>query len=159
MSMDNEDGKPRSQLKPAVPTRWNSLFDMSLSVLRADEEGWLTSLDTWKKNATLNNNTLAILKRFAIMAKPLYLATKELERKDTLASYTMIACQQILKSLQAMLADKETNWSCSERKSLQALEKESKAILKPIMDNPLSLIHIWRCRRYSLCRSRWSPYH
>ena len=23
----------------------------------------------------------------------------------------------------------------------------------------LSLIHIWRCRRYSLCRSRWSPYH
>ena len=23
----------------------------------------------------------------------------------------------------------------------------------------LSLIHIWRCRRYSLCRSRWAPYH
>ena len=23
----------------------------------------------------------------------------------------------------------------------------------------LSLIHIWRCRRYSLTRSRWSPYH
>ena len=23
----------------------------------------------------------------------------------------------------------------------------------------LSLIHICRCRRYSLCRSRWSPYH
>ena len=23
----------------------------------------------------------------------------------------------------------------------------------------LSLIHIWRCRRYSLCRSRWSPEH
>ena len=32
-----------------------------------------------------------------------------------------------------------------------------------ISDDPtqldLSLIHIWRCRRYSLCRSRWSPYH
>ena len=26
-------------------------------------------------------------------------------------------------------------------------------------DCKLSLIHIWRCRRYSLCRSRWSPYH
>ena len=26
-------------------------------------------------------------------------------------------------------------------------------------DLDLSLIHIWRCRRYSLCRSRWSPYH
>ena len=25
--------------------------------------------------------------------------------------------------------------------------------------SPLSLIHISRCRRYSLCRSRWSPYH
>ena len=26
-------------------------------------------------------------------------------------------------------------------------------------DNGLSLIHIWRCRRSTLCRSRWSPYH
>ena len=25
--------------------------------------------------------------------------------------------------------------------------------------NALSLIHIWRCRRSTLCRSRWSPYH
>ena len=24
---------------------------------------------------------------------------------------------------------------------------------------PLSLIHIWRCRRLLTCRSRWSPYH
>ena len=24
---------------------------------------------------------------------------------------------------------------------------------------PLSLIHICRCRRSTLCRSRWSPYH
>ena len=23
----------------------------------------------------------------------------------------------------------------------------------------LSLIHISRCRRYAVCRSRWSPYH
>ena len=26
-------------------------------------------------------------------------------------------------------------------------------------DPQLSLIHIWRCRRSTLCRSRWSPYH
>ena len=38
-------------------------------------------------------------------------------------------------------------------------------ILLPIQESSnssilgLSLIHIWRCRRYSLCRSRWSPYH
>ena len=25
--------------------------------------------------------------------------------------------------------------------------------------NDLSLIHITRCRRYSMCRSRWTPYH
>eukprot|EP00826_Nyctotherus_ovalis_P021562 TRINITY_DN16989_c0_g1_i2.p1 TRINITY_DN16989_c0_g1~~TRINITY_DN16989_c0_g1_i2.p1 ORF type:complete len:195 (+),score=45.13 TRINITY_DN16989_c0_g1_i2:234-818(+) len=25
--------------------------------------------------------------------------------------------------------------------------------------NDLSLIHICRCRRYAVCRSRWSPYH
>ena len=29
----------------------------------------------------------------------------------------------------------------------------------PYTDPQLSLIHICRCRRYSLCRSRWSPYH
>eukprot|EP00826_Nyctotherus_ovalis_P007074 TRINITY_DN11743_c0_g1_i3.p1 TRINITY_DN11743_c0_g1~~TRINITY_DN11743_c0_g1_i3.p1 ORF type:complete len:116 (+),score=10.80 TRINITY_DN11743_c0_g1_i3:242-589(+) len=26
-------------------------------------------------------------------------------------------------------------------------------------DVELSLIHICRCRRYAVCRSRWSPYH
>ena len=26
-------------------------------------------------------------------------------------------------------------------------------------ERELSLIHIWRCRRSTLCRSRWSPYH
>ena len=28
-----------------------------------------------------------------------------------------------------------------------------------IWKGSLSLIHIWRCRRYAVCRSRWSPYH
>eukprot|EP00826_Nyctotherus_ovalis_P020451 TRINITY_DN16420_c0_g1_i1.p1 TRINITY_DN16420_c0_g1~~TRINITY_DN16420_c0_g1_i1.p1 ORF type:complete len:112 (+),score=29.97 TRINITY_DN16420_c0_g1_i1:515-850(+) len=30
--------------------------------------------------------------------------------------------------------------------------------LKQMYGN-LSLIHICRCRRYAVCRSRWSPYH
>ena len=30
---------------------------------------------------------------------------------------------------------------------------------KPTTTAPLSLIHIWRCRRRLRCRSRWSPYH
>ena len=29
----------------------------------------------------------------------------------------------------------------------------------PCKQQNLSLIHIWRCRRYAVCRSRWSPYH
>ena len=29
----------------------------------------------------------------------------------------------------------------------------------PVLLQWLSLIHIWRCRRDVLCRSRWSPYH
>ena len=31
------------------------------------------------------------------------------------------------------------------------------AVVRP--SQQLSLIHIWRCRRSTLCRSRWSPYH
>eukprot|EP00826_Nyctotherus_ovalis_P058538 TRINITY_DN8052_c0_g1_i1.p2 TRINITY_DN8052_c0_g1~~TRINITY_DN8052_c0_g1_i1.p2 ORF type:complete len:125 (-),score=14.50 TRINITY_DN8052_c0_g1_i1:9-383(-) len=29
----------------------------------------------------------------------------------------------------------------------------------PSIGPDLSLIHICRCRRYAVCRSRWSPYH
>eukprot|EP00826_Nyctotherus_ovalis_P051859 TRINITY_DN6507_c0_g1_i2.p2 TRINITY_DN6507_c0_g1~~TRINITY_DN6507_c0_g1_i2.p2 ORF type:complete len:155 (-),score=45.40 TRINITY_DN6507_c0_g1_i2:12-476(-) len=30
---------------------------------------------------------------------------------------------------------------------------------KKALPQRLSLIHICRCRRYAVCRSRWSPYH
>ena len=37
---------------------------------------------------------------------------------------------------------------------------QSAALVAETINNyNLSLIHIWRCRRYSLCRCRWSPYH
>ena len=45
-------------------------------------------------------------------------------------------------------------------KNLQLLEiwiEEVLSLKAPIIE--LSLIHIWRCRRYAVCRSRWSPYH
>ena len=38
-------------------------------------------------------------------------------------------------------------------------KKEMDDILKFGTEELLSLIHIWRCRRDVLCRSRWSPYH
>eukprot|EP00826_Nyctotherus_ovalis_P012421 TRINITY_DN13281_c0_g1_i1.p2 TRINITY_DN13281_c0_g1~~TRINITY_DN13281_c0_g1_i1.p2 ORF type:complete len:106 (-),score=18.23 TRINITY_DN13281_c0_g1_i1:9-326(-) len=38
-------------------------------------------------------------------------------------------------------------------------EVASKAVLPMYSALILSLIHICRCRRYAVCRSRWSPYH
>ena len=42
---------------------------------------------------------------------------------------------------------------------IQSLSIELSKILGDDDVKWLSLIHICRCRRYSLCRSRWSPYH
>eukprot|EP00826_Nyctotherus_ovalis_P003599 TRINITY_DN10738_c0_g1_i1.p5 TRINITY_DN10738_c0_g1~~TRINITY_DN10738_c0_g1_i1.p5 ORF type:complete len:102 (-),score=36.36 TRINITY_DN10738_c0_g1_i1:15-320(-) len=39
------------------------------------------------------------------------------------------------------------------KKKRQDETKNVRAVLE------LSLIHICRCRRYAVCRSRWSPYH
>ena len=44
----------------------------------------------------------------------------------------------------------------SEKSSTVLLLRDSTSILTAEL---LSLIHIWRCRRSTLCRSRWSPYH
>ena len=45
-------------------------------------------------------------------------------------------------------------WIKSEDKKLLADFKKHNSL-----HLSLSLIHIWRCRRYAVCRSRWSPYH
>ena len=42
---------------------------------------------------------------------------------------------------------------CCVNTRIQTLKVWLKSVL------PLSLIHIWRCRRSYACRSRWSPYH
>eukprot|EP00826_Nyctotherus_ovalis_P019012 TRINITY_DN15794_c0_g2_i1.p1 TRINITY_DN15794_c0_g2~~TRINITY_DN15794_c0_g2_i1.p1 ORF type:complete len:123 (-),score=12.82 TRINITY_DN15794_c0_g2_i1:15-383(-) len=48
---------------------------------------------------------------------------------------------------------------------LKLLSEENRAfsclrsLLKRCLWCKLSLIHICRCRRYAVCRSRWSPYH
>eukprot|EP00826_Nyctotherus_ovalis_P035113 TRINITY_DN2985_c0_g1_i1.p1 TRINITY_DN2985_c0_g1~~TRINITY_DN2985_c0_g1_i1.p1 ORF type:complete len:179 (+),score=53.18 TRINITY_DN2985_c0_g1_i1:457-993(+) len=44
----------------------------------------------------------------------------------------------------------------AERSLVETKEKEVKVNLAVLQ---LSLIHICRCRRYAVCRSRWSPYH
>eukprot|EP00826_Nyctotherus_ovalis_P009114 TRINITY_DN12389_c0_g2_i2.p2 TRINITY_DN12389_c0_g2~~TRINITY_DN12389_c0_g2_i2.p2 ORF type:complete len:290 (-),score=125.37 TRINITY_DN12389_c0_g2_i2:16-885(-) len=45
-------------------------------------------------------------------------------------------------------------------KELMNFDREdAKNLLSIIEKDVLSLIHICRCRRYAVCRSRWSPYH
>eukprot|EP00826_Nyctotherus_ovalis_P013537 TRINITY_DN13682_c0_g1_i5.p1 TRINITY_DN13682_c0_g1~~TRINITY_DN13682_c0_g1_i5.p1 ORF type:complete len:206 (-),score=47.46 TRINITY_DN13682_c0_g1_i5:11-628(-) len=43
----------------------------------------------------------------------------------------------------------------------QRVKKKDKStsLLEQGKEQLLSLIHICRCRRYAVCRSRWSPYH
>ena len=52
-----------------------------------------------------------------------------------------------------------------ERGSSTRIASRGEELLRQVVLGPLkaprslSLIHIWRCRRYAVCRSRWSPYH
>ena len=43
--------------------------------------------------------------------------------------------------------------------TLFELSPDGKTIAFAALNAPLSLIHICRCRRSTLCSSRWSPYH
>eukprot|EP00826_Nyctotherus_ovalis_P007716 TRINITY_DN11968_c0_g1_i2.p2 TRINITY_DN11968_c0_g1~~TRINITY_DN11968_c0_g1_i2.p2 ORF type:complete len:108 (-),score=22.32 TRINITY_DN11968_c0_g1_i2:20-343(-) len=55
----------------------------------------------------------------------------------------------------------EVNMLQEQLKHLQLNSEKEKNELKKIHSEvmELSLIHICRCRRYAVCRSRWSPYH
>ena len=62
-------------------------------------------------------------------------------------------------NLGCMTAKKKTN---KNKHSQRTFPWSSVRCLCPISScsvSGLSLIHIWRCRRSTLCRSRWSPYH
>ena len=48
-------------------------------------------------------------------------------------------------------------WTFGPKFGILWVEKASVFFTKILSE--LSLIHIWRCRRTTLCRSRWSPYH
>ena len=57
-----------------------------------------------------------------------------------------------------------TSWGFQKGKTLEDRTRGSEVrelsrITKKELSMNLSLIHIWRCRRYAVCRSRWSPYH
>eukprot|EP00826_Nyctotherus_ovalis_P040926 TRINITY_DN4072_c0_g2_i1.p3 TRINITY_DN4072_c0_g2~~TRINITY_DN4072_c0_g2_i1.p3 ORF type:complete len:115 (-),score=24.57 TRINITY_DN4072_c0_g2_i1:10-354(-) len=48
-------------------------------------------------------------------------------------------------------------WGSLEKEDLRSTSKSPETDLAK--GEKLSLIHICRCRRYAVCRSRWSPYH
>eukprot|EP00826_Nyctotherus_ovalis_P032947 TRINITY_DN2655_c0_g2_i6.p1 TRINITY_DN2655_c0_g2~~TRINITY_DN2655_c0_g2_i6.p1 ORF type:complete len:188 (-),score=20.48 TRINITY_DN2655_c0_g2_i6:19-582(-) len=53
-----------------------------------------------------------------------------------------------------------TERNASTLKKLAPIKEAQLNKRKDILDSfNLSLIHICRCRRYAVCRSRWSPYH
>eukprot|EP00826_Nyctotherus_ovalis_P037054 TRINITY_DN3352_c0_g1_i10.p1 TRINITY_DN3352_c0_g1~~TRINITY_DN3352_c0_g1_i10.p1 ORF type:complete len:216 (-),score=60.30 TRINITY_DN3352_c0_g1_i10:21-668(-) len=57
--------------------------------------------------------------------------------------------------LKEMKHTKEEVENCAKEMLANVLVKEKIAL----SNISLSLIHICRCRRYAVCRSRWSPYH
>ena len=59
-------------------------------------------------------------------------------------NFDKVGCGSDVDQVQADILDRE---------SLQSAMADRDMVIH------LSLIHICRCRRYSLCRSRWSPYH
>eukprot|EP00826_Nyctotherus_ovalis_P041340 TRINITY_DN4145_c0_g1_i3.p3 TRINITY_DN4145_c0_g1~~TRINITY_DN4145_c0_g1_i3.p3 ORF type:complete len:135 (+),score=50.33 TRINITY_DN4145_c0_g1_i3:607-1011(+) len=66
-------------------------------------------------------------------------------------------------SVSAELIGKTMNPMYLELKRVEGSKKVaeilSEANNRAFIDVDLSLIHICRCRRYAVCRSRWSPYH
>ena len=58
----------------------------------------------------------------------------------------------IIEAPYTKLTTNYTAWSDDQMKNANLDAKAMNALF-------LSLIHIWRCRRSTLCRSRWSPYH
>eukprot|EP00826_Nyctotherus_ovalis_P030527 TRINITY_DN24369_c0_g1_i2.p1 TRINITY_DN24369_c0_g1~~TRINITY_DN24369_c0_g1_i2.p1 ORF type:complete len:420 (+),score=88.83 TRINITY_DN24369_c0_g1_i2:74-1333(+) len=72
-------------------------------------------------------------------------------------------CLNIVNSLQLLLEyAAETFLFTTLSKTLKEDAKPAiESSLKEVMSflEELSLIHICRCRRYAVCRSRWSPYH
>ena len=54
---------------------------------------------------------------------------------------------------------RRTVLSCPSSVSMRSMVRSQATCRPSWAPHRLSLIHIWRCRRYAVCRSRWSPYH
>eukprot|EP00826_Nyctotherus_ovalis_P030304 TRINITY_DN2413_c0_g1_i7.p1 TRINITY_DN2413_c0_g1~~TRINITY_DN2413_c0_g1_i7.p1 ORF type:complete len:313 (-),score=95.70 TRINITY_DN2413_c0_g1_i7:19-957(-) len=68
----------------------------------------------------------------------------------------IVQLKENIRQMSKTLEENEANTQKSEITLEDLKEKNKKNKLKI---EELSLIHICRCRRYAVCRSRWSPYH
>ena len=80
-----------------------------------------------------------------------------------ISRYAILHCNPVLLSLwKVLLLEDPCPWTSSPCPCPQTLSPWQHNWWKPRpmgRSLNLSLIHIWRCRRSTLCRSRWSPYH
>eukprot|EP00826_Nyctotherus_ovalis_P034689 TRINITY_DN2910_c0_g1_i2.p1 TRINITY_DN2910_c0_g1~~TRINITY_DN2910_c0_g1_i2.p1 ORF type:complete len:101 (-),score=24.82 TRINITY_DN2910_c0_g1_i2:22-324(-) len=80
--------------------------------------------------------------------------TKGKRGKDFIYSLVHNVSQQTVKSYKECVEEYAKHEGTMEELMLQLI---SEGKCSPVLK--LSLIHICRCRRYAVCRSRWSPYH
>ena len=82
----------------------------------------------------------------------LFLIPSSLDQ-EVLNEFLIAEQKKQLHNLSYFIVEKEK----AARKMLKRMNLATK--IQELTLYTLSLIHICRCRRYSLCRSRWSPYH
>eukprot|EP00826_Nyctotherus_ovalis_P042792 TRINITY_DN4456_c0_g2_i4.p1 TRINITY_DN4456_c0_g2~~TRINITY_DN4456_c0_g2_i4.p1 ORF type:complete len:296 (+),score=75.74 TRINITY_DN4456_c0_g2_i4:346-1233(+) len=88
------------------------------------------------------------------------------DQDKPLEDYSNVKEEAIAKEQQQKLGKDDTKHEVENKEVEENKEedkKEHENELDKLRDKPkkldLSLIHICRCRRYAVCRSRWSPYH
>eukprot|EP00826_Nyctotherus_ovalis_P028508 TRINITY_DN22519_c0_g1_i1.p1 TRINITY_DN22519_c0_g1~~TRINITY_DN22519_c0_g1_i1.p1 ORF type:complete len:152 (-),score=14.72 TRINITY_DN22519_c0_g1_i1:9-464(-) len=137
-----------------------------------DKEVWRPSAKKCMKVArTFGKKKFAVVKigagspGYSLRYISLYYALKGLKLLPTKAAQSLN--EKMLESLSKVLRDhcehlqtRINSKSCYDITGVEIVLNEvlvSLNCLKHLLH--LSLIHICRCRRYAVCRSRWSPYH
>ena len=109
----------------------------------------------WRRRFLNFVNVLLLFRKYLHLEMGMALHLTKLESP----SHHDAFCQVLLKLAQWFWRRRFLNFinvfslfhNCLPLENLNKLESPS--------PRDLSLIHIWRCRRYAVCRSRWSPYH
>eukprot|EP00826_Nyctotherus_ovalis_P017190 TRINITY_DN15040_c0_g1_i6.p1 TRINITY_DN15040_c0_g1~~TRINITY_DN15040_c0_g1_i6.p1 ORF type:complete len:121 (+),score=32.35 TRINITY_DN15040_c0_g1_i6:510-872(+) len=83
------------------------------------------------------------------------LARRQRKGKASIAKCAVTKASPLKSQKKFVSSLKERLENLMEYKETNILSKK----MKLEMTLRLSLIHICRCRRYAVCRSRWSPYH